>query len=71
MENENLIEDQPAPVIEKVSLQEIEKEQHKLSPEGQQLADKLANSVLNMNEQELKKAIAFVKKKIEILKNMK
>lgn len=71
MENENLIEEQPAPVIEKVSLQEIEKEQHKLSPEEQQLADKLAKSVLNMNEQELKKAIAFVKKKIEILKNMK
>ncbi len=71
MENENLVEIQPEPVIEKVTLKEIEEENNKLSPEEQQLSDELANAVLAMNEEELQKAIAFVKKKIEILKNRK
>lgn len=71
MENENLIEGQPEPVIEKVTLKEIEEENNKLSPEDQQLSDELANAVLAMNEEELQKAIAFIKKKLEILKNRK
>lgn len=71
MENENLVEGQPEPVIEKVTLKEIEEENNKLSPEDQQLSDELANAVLAMNEEELQKAIAFIKKKLEILKNRK
>lgn len=71
MENENLVERQPEPVIEKVTLKEIEEENNKLSPEDQQLSDELANAVLAMNEEELQKAIAFIKKKLEILKNRK
>lgn len=71
MENENLIEGQPEPAIEKVTLKEIEEENNKLSPEDQQLSDELANAVLAMNEEELQKAIAFIKKKLEILKNRK
>lgn len=70
MENENLVEE-PKPVIEKVTLKDIEEENNKLSPEEQQLADELAASVLAMNKEELQKANAFLKKKLEILKNRK
>lgn len=71
MENENLVNEQPTPVVEKVTLKDIEEENNKLSPEEQQLADELAASVLAMNEEELQKANAFLKKKLEILKNRK
>lgn len=70
MDNENLINDQPTPVIEKVSLKEIQEENNKLSPEEQQLANELAESVMAMNEDELKKAVAFLDKKLEILKKI-
>lgn len=70
MENENLVEE-PKPVVEKVTLKDIEEENNKLSPEEQQLADELAASVLAMSKEELQKANAFLKKKLEILKNRK
>lgn len=71
MDNENLINsEQPAPVVEKVSLKEIEEEKNQLSPEEKKVVDRLINATLALKGESLDKAIAFVNKKLEILKNL-
>ncbi|MBQ7917873.1 MAG: hypothetical protein IJ310_03545 [Clostridia bacterium] len=73
MENEiiNEEEQQPAPVIEKVSIKDLDQERLNLDLEDDNLVNNLIKSMLALNEEELKKAIEYLDKKIEILKNIK
>lgn len=73
VENEiiNEEEQQPAPVIEKVSLEDLDQERLNLDLEDDNLVNNLIKSMLALNEEELKKAIDYLDKKIEILKNIK
>ena len=73
VENEiiNEEEQQPAPVIEKVSLEDLGQERLNLDLEDDNLVNNLIKSMLALNEEELKKAIDYLDKKIEILKNLK
>lgn len=72
MNNETINEEeQSAPVIEKVAKSDLKQERNKLDLENDSVASELINSMLALNEEELDKAIAFVKKKLEILKNKK
>jgi len=73
VENEiiNEEEQQPAPVIEKVSIKDLDQERLNLDLEDDNLVNNLIKSMLALNEEELKKAIEYLDKKIEILKNIK
>ena len=73
MENKEVFnEEQPAPVIEKISLNDINKERANLEPdEADVIIKNLLNSVLSLKKENIKKAIAYLDKKIEILKNLK
>lgn len=72
MNNETINEEeQSAPVIEKIKKSDLKQERNKLDLENDSVASELINSMLALNEEELDKAIAFVKNKIEILKNKK
>lgn len=74
MENKNneLNEtEQPAPVIEKVSLKNIETERNDIELEADDPINNLIKAALELDEEDLKKAIAFINKKLEILKNKK
>ena len=73
VENEiiNEEEQQPAPVIEKVSIKDLDQERLNLDLEDDHLVNNLIKSMLALNEEELKKAIEYLDKKIEILKNIK
>jgi hypothetical protein len=72
VENEiiNEEEQQPAPVIEKVSIKDLDQERLNLDLEDDNLVNNLIKSMLALNEEELKKAIEYLDKKIEILKNI-
>jgi len=73
VENEiiNEEEQQPAPVIEKVSIKDLDQERLNLDLEDDNRVNNLIKSMLALNEEELKKAIEYLDKKIEILKNIK
>lgn len=73
VENEiiNEEEQQPAPVIEKVSIKDLDQERLNLDLEDDNLVNNLIKSMLALNEEELRKAIDYLDKKIEILKNIK
>ena len=69
---ENLINNEkPAPVVEKVSMKTVRQEKALAGAENDEIINNLINSALAMNEEELQKAIAFVQKKIDILKKIK
>jgi hypothetical protein len=71
VENEIINEEQqPAPVIEKVSIKDLDQERLNLDLEDDNLVNNLIKSMLALNEEELKKAIEYLDKKIEILKNI-
>ena len=72
VENEiiNEEEQQPAPVIEKVSIKDLDQERLNLDLEDDNLVNNLIKSMLALNDEELKKAIEYLDKKIEILKNI-
>lgn len=70
MENENLNE-QPAPKVEKVSVKQLKQEQSKLDLEENTPINNLIKSMMALKGEDLDKAIAFVEKKIEILKKLK
>ena len=73
VENEiiNDEEQQPAPVIEKVSIEDLDEERLNLDLEEDNLVNNLIKSMLALNEEDTKKAIEYLNKKIEILKNIK
>lgn len=70
---ENNINDlnQPAPSIEKVSVAELRQEQSNLDLEADTPINNLIKSMLALEGEDLDKALVFVKKKLEILKNRK
>ena len=71
MENEIINEEQPAPVIEKVSLEDLDQERVMLDLEEDNLVNNLIKSMLALNNDELSKAIDYLDKKIEVLKKLK
>lgn len=69
---ENLINNnEPTPVVEKVSIKTVRQEKASVEAENNEVINNLVNSALSMNEEEIQKAIAFVQKKIDILKKIK
>lgn len=69
---ENLInKNEPTPVVEKVSIKTVRQEKASVEAENNEVINNLVNSALSMNEEEIQKAIAFVQKKIDILKKIK
>ena len=70
MENNNL-NNETAPVVEKVSLKTVKQEKAQASIEENEVLNKLVNSALAMTDEERLKAIAFLDKKLQILKKLK
>lgn len=70
-DNEKLENEQQTPVIEKVSLKNIEAERAELEMDEDNPFDRFIETSLKLNDEDLDKAIAFLKKKLEILKNKK
>ena len=70
MENNNL-NNETAPVVEKVSLKQVKQEKAQASIEENEVLNKLVNSALAMTDEERLKAIAFLDKKLQILKKLK
>lgn len=70
-DNEKLENEQQTPVIEKVSLKNIEAERAELEMDEDNPFDRFIETSLKLNDEDLDKAIAFLKKKLEIIKNKK
>lgn len=71
MDNNDLTTQEPAPVIEKVSLKELNQEQNALNLEEDTPINNLIKSMMALEGEDLDKAIAFVEKKLEILRKLK
>lgn len=71
MDNNDLTTQEPAPVIEKVSLKEISQEQDVIDLEEDTPINNLIKSMMALEGKDLDRAIAFVEKKLEILKKLK
>lgn len=70
METNNL-NNETAPVVEKVSLKQVKQEKAQASIEENEVLSKLVNSALAMTDEERLKAIAFLDRKLQILKKLK
>ena len=70
METNNL-NNETAPVVEKVSLKQVKQEKAQASIEENEILNKLVNSALAMTNEERLKAIAFLDRKLQILKKLK
>ena len=70
MENE-LLNDEPAPVVEKVTIKDVKEEKEKIDFEEDTPANNFVRAAMALNDKELDKAITFINKKLEILKNKK
>jgi hypothetical protein len=70
METNNL-NNETAPVVEKVSLKTVKQEKAQASIEENEILSKLVSSALAMTDEERLKAIAFLDKKLQILKKLK
>lgn len=71
MQNENLNIGQPAPVVEKVAKQTLKSEQNKIDIENNKVINDFINTVWALSDEDLDKALAFVNKKLELLKKIK
>lgn len=70
-ENENMNNEQPAPVVEKVSLKEIQQEKTKVNLDEDTPFNRLLKAAMALEGDDIKKAQAYLEKKIEKLKNLK
>lgn len=70
MENE-LLNNEPAPVVEKVTIKDVKQEKEKIDFEEDTPVNNFVKAAMALNDKELDKAIAFINKKLEILKNKK
>ena len=70
MDNEIINDEQQEAVVEKVSVSDLDKERAMLDLEEDNVVNNLIKSVLALNEEETKKAVAYVNKKIEILEKI-
>ncbi len=69
MQNENL-NNQPAPVVEKVAKKVLKTEKTKLEIENNKVVNDFINTVMALSDEDLEKALAFVNKKVEQLKKI-
>lgn len=70
MENE-LINNEPAPTVEKVSVKDLKDEKSKIELEQDTPVNNFVKAAMALSDEDLDKAIAFVNRKLEILKNKK
>ena len=70
MENE-LINNEPAPAVEKVSVKDLKNEKSKIEFEQDTPVNNFVKAAMALSDEDLDKAIAFVNRKLEILKNKK
>ena len=68
MENE-LLNNEPAPAVEKVTLKDVKEEKEKIDFEEDTPVNNFVKAAMALNDKELDKAIAFINKKLEKLKN--
>ena len=69
---ENLINNnEPAPVVEKVTLKNVREEKVQSTLEDDAFLNKLVELAIEMSDEERLMAIEFLKRKIEILKKIK
>ena len=70
MENE-LINNEPAPVVEKVSIKDLKEEKAKIDFEQDTPVNNFVKTAMALSDEDLDNALAFVNKKLEILRNKK
>lgn len=70
MENE-LINNEPAPTVEKVSIKDLKDEKSKIELEQDTPVNNFVKTAMALSDEDLDKALAFVNKKLKILKNKK
>ena len=68
MENE-LLNNEPAPVVEKVTIKDVKEEKEKIDFNEDTPVNNFVKAAMALNDKELDKAIAFINKKLEKLKN--
>ena len=68
--NQNLNEEQLDPVIEKISISDLDQERATLELEDDSSFNKLIKTMLALNDEDKKKAIIYMKEKIEILEKL-
>ena len=66
MEENNIIDEQTSPVIEKVSIKEVKAEKTK-----DETSSKLVDALLALDTEGIRQAMFYVDKKIDKLKNLK
>jgi len=70
MENE-LINNEPAPTVEKVSIKDLKDEKSKIELEQDTPVNNFVKTAMALSDEDLDKALAFVNKKLKLLKNKK
>ena len=70
MQNENL-NNQPTPIVEKVAKKVLKKEKNKIDIQNNKVVNEFINTVMALSDDDLEKALAFVNKKVEMLKKLK
>lgn len=71
MENNIVNGEQPVSSVTKVSKTDLKTEQNKKSLEENTPVSNFVNTAMSLNDKDLDKAIAFINKKLEILKKKK
>ena len=69
--NNMLDNNEESPVVEKVSLNDINQEKMNQDAEENSAVNNLYNAMMALNEEEIKKAIAYVKSRLDILNKHK
>ena len=67
---ENNLNDNPVSVVEKVSMQQIKQVQSELKSSENKTISNLIEAACALNDEEIDKAIAFLDKKLEMLKKL-
>ena len=71
MENENVNVEQAVSSVEKVSKSDLKTEHNKMNLEENTPVNNFVNAVNSLSDKDLDKALAFINKKLEILKKKK
>ena len=69
MEQNNINEQQPSPIIEKVSIKDIDIEKTKVSLEEDSPVNNFVKAAMALNDEELDLAITFLKNKLRKLQD--
>ena len=68
MQNENLNNENAAPVVEKISKKTLKAEKTQMSIENNALLNNLLNTINALSDEDLDKTLAFVNKKVDLIK---